>query len=167
MLPASLGGDQAVEVGLDTGAGVSVLSKSLVRKLGGRAAGAFTGFRLTGERLDLELFTIPSLRIGPVLQRNVLVAGWDELDKLHLAGLVSLSFFRDHPFTLDLPGRRLTFETAATLASRQKHGEIIPVQLNDMRGISIDLFAPFSWTVMRLIVRWIREVRATCLRLGT
>lgn len=144
MIPVSVGGDQTTPFVLDTGSGVSVLSQSLVDKLGGKATGRFTGFRLTGERIDLRLFTIPELRIGPVLQRNALVAGWDGMDKFHLAGMISLNFFRDHPFTLDFRSHQLVVETAAGLAVRQRHGSIVRVQMDDMRGISIDLFAPFQ-----------------------
>jgi hypothetical protein len=93
MIPVSVGGDQTTPFVLDTRSGVSVLSQSLVDKLGGKATGRFTGFRLTGERMDLRLFTIPELRVGPVLQRNALVAGWDGMDKFHLAGMISLNFF--------------------------------------------------------------------------
>ena len=143
MIPVSVGADQTIPFVLDTGSGVSVLSRSLVDKLGGKATGQFTGFRLTGERLDLQLFTIPELRVGPVLQRNALVAEWDGLDKFHLAGMISLNFFRDQPFTLDLRSHQLVIETAAGLAARQKHGSIVRVQMDDMRGISIALFAPF------------------------
>ena len=144
MIPVSVGGDQTIPFALDTGAGISVLSQSLVDKLGGKAAGRFTGFRLTGERLDLRLFTIPELRVGPVLQRNVLVAGWDGLDQFHLAGMISLNFFRHQPFTLDFRSHQLVIDTATGLAARQKHGSIVQVQIDDMRGISIALFAPFQ-----------------------
>jgi hypothetical protein len=132
MIPVSVGGDQTTPFVLDTGSGVSVLSQSLVDKLGGKATGPFTGFRLTGERLDLRLFTIPELRVGPVRQRNALVAGWDGLDKFHLAGMISLNFFRDHPFTLDFRSHQLVVETTAGLAVRQKHGSIVRVQMDDM-----------------------------------
>ena len=144
MIPVAVNGDQTTPFVLDTGAGVSVLSQGLVDKLGGRATGQFTGFRLTGERLDLRLFTIPELRVGPVLLRNVLVAGWSGLDQFHLAGMISLNFFRDQPFTLDFRSHQLVIETVAGLAARQRHGSIVPVKIDDMRGISIALFAPFK-----------------------
>lgn len=143
MIPVSVGGDATIPFVLDTGSGVSVLSQSLVDKLGGKATGRFTGFRLTGERIDLQLFTIPQLRLGPIVQKNALVAGWDGLDKFHLAGMISLSFFRDLPFTLDFRSHQLVLETLSGLAARRKHGSVIRVQLDDMRGISLDLFAPF------------------------
>jgi Aspartyl protease len=57
MIPVSVGGDTTIPFVLDTGSGVSVLSQSLVDKLGGKATGRFTGFRLTGERIDLQLST--------------------------------------------------------------------------------------------------------------
>jgi aromatic ring-cleaving dioxygenase len=48
--------------------GVSVLSKSLVDKLGEKPTGQFTGFRMIGERLDVQLYTISELRVGPMVQ---------------------------------------------------------------------------------------------------
>jgi hypothetical protein len=143
MIPVSVGGGETTPFVLDTGSGISVLSQSLVDKLGGKPAGRFTGFRLTGERIDLQLFTIPELRLGPVVEKNALVAGWNGLDKFHLAGMISLDFFRDRPFTLDFRSHQLVLETARGLAARRKHGSLVPVQLDDMRGISMDLFAPF------------------------
>jgi len=49
---------------LDTGAGVTVLAPSLIEKVKGKPAGRFTGFRMTGDRIDLALYSIPELRVG-------------------------------------------------------------------------------------------------------
>jgi hypothetical protein len=81
MVSGSAGPGTQYSFVLDTGAGVSVLSKSLVEKLGGKPAGQFTGFRMTGERLDMQLYAIPELRVGPVVQAPALVAAWDVPDK--------------------------------------------------------------------------------------
>jgi hypothetical protein len=135
---------------LDTGAGLTVLSQSLVEKLGGKPAGQYTGFRMTGERMDLQLYTIPELHIGPVVQRQVLVAGWDGFDNfhidgiaLHIGGIVALSFFRDQPVTLDFEHHQLIFETSASLAQRRRSETTVPALLDEERGISFTLFAPF------------------------
>jgi len=143
MIPASTGAGTHYSFVLDSGAGLSVLSKNLVEKLGGKPAGQFTGFRMTGERMDLQLYTIPELRVGPVLQKAVLVGAWNGLDQFHIDGIISLNFFRKHPITLDFLHNQLIFETAASLAQRRRSGSTVPVRFDDERGISLDLFAPF------------------------
>ncbi|MFZ1941398.1 MAG: retropepsin-like aspartic protease [Terracidiphilus sp.] len=143
MIPVSTGGAETTPFVLDTGSGVTVLAQSLVDRLGGKPAGRFTGFRLTGERIDLDLFTIPELRVGPVVRHDVVVAGWDGLDKFHLSGMIALDFFRDQEFTLDFSARRLVFESQPSLAARLRHGSVVKAQFDDVRGVSLDLFAPF------------------------
>jgi hypothetical protein len=143
MIPVSTGGAETTPFVLDTGSGVSVLSQSLVDRLGGEPAGRLTGFRLTGERMDLQLFTIPELRVGPIVRHNVVVAGWDGLDKFHLCGMIALDFFRDQAFTLDFSAKRLFFESQASLAERRRRGSVVKTRFDDMRGTSLDLFAPF------------------------
>jgi len=128
---------------LDTGAGITVLSQSLVDKLGGKLAGRFTGFRLTGERLDMQLFTIPELRVGSFVRKQIVVAGWDGLDKFHTTGMIALDFFRNEPFTLDFEHNQLILETTASIAQRHREGIAVPVKLDDQRGVTLDLFAPF------------------------
>jgi predicted aspartyl protease len=143
MVSGSAGTGSQYSFILDTGAGVSVLSKSIVEKLGGKRAGQITGFRETGERLDIQLYTIPELQVGPVVSKPALVAGSDRLDKMHLDGIISLGFFRKQPITLDFKRNQLIFETPASLAERRRSGAAVPVRFDDHRGIGLDLFAPF------------------------
>jgi hypothetical protein len=143
MIAGATGPQNVSSFVFDTGAGLTVLAQSLVDKLGGKPAGQYTGFRLSGERLDVQLYIIPELSIGPVTQRQVLVGGWDGLDKLHLSGIIALSFFRNQPFTLDFQHQQLFFETGISLAHRRSTGNLVSIQLDDQRGISLDIFAPF------------------------
>jgi hypothetical protein len=143
MIQGSVGTENQYSFILDTGAGLSVLSQSLVDKLGGKRAGQFTGFRMTGERLDVQLYTIPELRVGTIMRKSALVGAWDGLDKLHIDGIISLNFFRDQPITLNFEHKQLIFETPASLAQRRDSGRAVPVRLDDQRGISLELFAPF------------------------
>ena len=143
-VPVVVGAGAAHPFLLDTGGGVDVMSMRLVTELHGRPTGAFSGFRLTGERLDLELYTVPELRLGTVVEKNALVAGWGGLDRLHVAGILSLTFFRNHPFTLDMRSKRLFFEDGGSLRVRRARGSTAPIRLDDLRGISLDLFAPFT-----------------------
>lgn len=141
MIPGESPG--APSFALDTGGGVSVLAKSLVEKLGGQSYGTFTGFRLTGERLDLQLYKVPELRVGPIVRRQVVVAEWDGLDKLHLEGIIALDFFRAQPFTLDFQHHQIIFESPASLAQRRIVGKTVTLRLDDQRGVNLTPFARF------------------------
>ena len=143
-IPATLGSDTQIRVMLDTGAGIDIFAPSLIAKVHGRPAGQFTGFRMFGERLDAPLYVLPRLAVGPVVKQDVVVAGWELLDKMHLDGIVAVRDLRGQPFTLDLPGRQLTFESTATLARRAAAGKAVPLQMDDVRGTYLDLFAQFS-----------------------
>jgi len=143
IVPATLGGTVPIHVIFDTGAGLDVLAPSLIEKVHGKPAGQFTGFRMTGERLDLSLFIVPELSVGPVVKKDVLVAGWDVLDKLHFDGIISLSDFREQPLTLDFANKQLIFETGKTVKARRAAGNVSPLQVDDQRGIVLDIFGQF------------------------
>ena len=140
IVPVVLGGTIHTDVFLDTGAGIDGLAPSLIEKLHGKPAGAFTAFRLGGERLDLPLFIIPELRIGPIVKKNALVSAWDIFDKWHFAGVVSMNDFREQAFTLDFPNKQIVFETSRSLRDRLNSGAPIPLEFDDERGIALDLF---------------------------
>jgi len=143
IIPASVGQANTVHVILDTGAGLAVLAPSLIEKGHGIAAGQFTGFRMEGERIDIPLFVIPALKIGAMEQKNVLVGSWDLLDKWHLDGIVSLRQFTAQPFTLDFVNKVLVLETPETLAKRKAAGSMSPLQFDEQRNITLDMFAKF------------------------
>lgn len=143
IVPATLGGTISMHVILDTGAGLDVLAPSLIEKVHGKPAGRFTGFRMTGERLDLRLFTVPEISIGPVVKRDAVVGSWDALDKMHMDGIVSLNDFRQQPITIDFAKKILTFETDESLRQRRASGKLSPLQIDDQRGTTLDIFARF------------------------
>jgi hypothetical protein len=145
VVPATLGGTIPMHVILDTGAGVDVIAPSLLEKVHAKPAGQFTGFRMSGERLDLSLFIVPELSVGPLKKKDALVGTWDLLDQLHLDGIISASDFRQQPFTLDFINKELVFETEKTLSKRRVLGVSSPLQLDDQRGITLDLFSRFRF----------------------
>ncbi|MGB8768192.1 MAG: hypothetical protein WCC92_01150 [Candidatus Korobacteraceae bacterium] len=143
ILPATVGGTVSVHVIFDTGAGLDILAPSLIEKVHGKPAGQFTGFRMTGERLDIPLFVVSELSVGPVRKKNALVGSWAVLDKLHLDGIVSLNDFRQQPVTFDFVRKVVIFETPESLAPRRATETSAPVKFDDQRGITLDLFAEF------------------------
>lgn len=145
IVPATLGATVPMHVILDTGAGLDVIAPSLIAKVHGRPAGQFTGFRMWGERLDIALFTVPEISVGPLVKKNALVGTWDVLDQLHLDGIISTNDFRRQPFTLDFANKQLVFETGKTLSKRKAEGSLAPLQMDDERGITLDLFSEFAF----------------------
>jgi hypothetical protein len=143
MVPATAGGSISIRVIFDTGAGFDVFAPSLIEKLHGKPLSQFSGFRMTGERIDIPLFVIDELSIGPMVKKNAVVGGWDALDKLHLDGIVSLNDFREQPLTFDFVNQMLIFETPDSLAQRRASGKSVPAQFDDQRKISLNLFAGF------------------------
>lgn len=143
ILPATVGGNISVHVIFDTGSGLDVLAPSVIEKVHGTPAGQFTGFRMTGERLDIPLFVIPELSVGPVKKRDAVVGSWDVLDKLHLDGIVSLNDFRRQPVTFDFVRKVVIFETPDSLARRRSSETSVPASFDDQRGIALDVFAQF------------------------
>jgi len=143
IVAATAGGDTPLHVILDTGAGLDILAPSLIEKLQGKPAGQFTGQRMTGERIDVPLFTISELAIGPIARKDAVVGSFDALDKMHLDGIIAVNDFREQAVTFDFVNRVFVFETAKTLARRRAEGKSAPIQFDDQRGISLDVFAKF------------------------
>ena len=143
VVPATVGGTTPIHMILDTGAGLDILAPSLIGKLHGRRAGAFSAHRMTGERIDVPLFVIPEIKIGPVVRSGTVVGAWDVLDTLHLDGILSVNSFRESAFTIDFVTRVLTFETPQSLTGRRAAGRVSPLRVDDLRGTALDLFATF------------------------
>ncbi len=125
---------------IDTGGGVSLISPTFAKKIGCTPWGAHTGFRLTGERLDLPRcedvrFDLPDgTRLRPVSagvidQQPLLFEGAPPVD-----GSIALDAFEGRAFTLDLGGGTLTMETPATLAARSEQATRVPIRLVRQAG---------------------------------
>ncbi|MBC3539646.1 aspartyl protease family protein [Rufibacter sediminis] len=129
---------------LDTGGGLLVLTKSFASKVTGlrQQDGGFTGFRATGERLDVDLFTAAEFAMADYRQKDVTLSVLDA-NLGGIDGLISLPSFRNQPFTLDLENKKLYLETRQSLGKRKKAGKTIPLQLEDSRGQSLGMFAYF------------------------
>ena len=126
---------------LDTGAGINVFTKAFADKLGSirKEDGYFTGFRATGEALKVRLYQVNEIRIGNMKTVDPVVTVLDA-DLGHTDGLISLTCFRRRAFTIDFAAKKLWLETKSSLASRVREGRTVPIQLDDQRGISLDMF---------------------------
>lgn len=125
----------------DTGGGITVLTKKFSAKLHNieRQDGVLTGFRATGERLDLNLFSLNELSIGKFVEKRPTVTIIDA-DLLNCDGIISLEPFQKQPFTLDLKNKFFILETPQSISKRKSNGQIIDLYLDQNRGLSLDVF---------------------------
>lgn len=144
-ISANLGDSAPLNVILDTGAGLDVLAPSQIRRAGGKPLGVVTGHRMTGERLDIQLWEVPKLRVGPLITTAAVVGSWDALDSFGLDGIISLHEFREQPFTIDFKSGTVTFESPSSLARRRAAGRVSPLLLDDLRGRALTAFAAFRF----------------------
>jgi hypothetical protein len=124
---------------LDTGAGINTLSDEVFRKLGegARVAGTHTGTRHNGERITGTVWTVPALTVGALRKRDVVVG---RFAPQNADGLLSMDFFRDQPFTLDLGAGTLTLESASHLREIETRVASIPIRLKPNGPFELDFF---------------------------
>jgi Aspartyl protease len=127
----------------DTGAGINLLTKRFFDKLPHVVAadGMFTGFRATGDRIDARLYYAKELCIGKNTFGLSALAYMD-FDLGPFDGIISIkSFEKDVIFTIDYTAKTLTFAPRKKLSVLEKSAKaVIPIQLQDDRGISLDIF---------------------------
>lgn len=109
-IPAMLNGTRPARMLFDTGSGITVVDAAVLRSLGAEPTGrSYTGRRMSGQAITVPLFELPSVAVGELRHERAEVGGLDlsafGTAGASLDGIVSLSFFREHPVTVD-PGRR-------------------------------------------------------------
>ncbi|HMQ67835.1 MAG TPA: retropepsin-like aspartic protease [Ignavibacteria bacterium] len=127
---------------LDTGAGAVVLSAKTFEKIKNKAvtSGYFTGFRNDGDRIDGEIYKIPSLAIGDIVQKDVLIGIYPPLDDYGVEGLVSLKFFEDKPFNIDFKNKKITFLSNDDILKLKNNNTAVPITLQIQSDFSLDIF---------------------------
>jgi len=127
---------------IDTGIGVTVLSRALCERLKCVMAGEHTGRRMSGQSVTVPLTRVSALTIGGrrVEDMQVGVVDAEGLLAPGIDGIVSLGFFAQIPFTLDYRAQALVLEDANSLVGRQAAGTAVAVHV-ERDGPSTSLFA--------------------------
>lgn len=127
---------------LDTGIGISLISRSLADRVGCRPDGpVFTGRRMSGHPVRIPLGRLTSLAAGEHEWRDVTVGIFDMAAMAGLDGIggfVSLTCFRDIAMTVDYRSGRLVVEDGRSLARRAAAGTPVAVDVRQ-DGCSTDL----------------------------
>ncbi|MEP1097344.1 MAG: retropepsin-like aspartic protease [Cyclobacteriaceae bacterium] len=129
---------------LDTGAGAIVLSSKTFERVreSSTEAGFFTGFRHDGDRLDGEIFSIPSLALGDYQVQNILTGVYPPLDDFGIDGLLSLKFFENKPFTIDYKNQKVRLIQIDELEDLATKNTVLPLSLDIKEDVSLDVHIP-------------------------
>jgi predicted aspartyl protease len=149
VIEATVSGKPALFL-FDTGEGVTTVTPAFAQHMGCRPWGQITGFRMSGERLDLPRCDGVRLGIG---KRNfaVPIAGVFDLMKLlpgatvELAGSVGLDVFADRHITIEPKASRIVIESRRSFARRIRGAIAVPARLvRDAEGVAlaIDVAVP-------------------------
>jgi hypothetical protein len=124
---------------LDTGAGINTLGAPILDRLGAqvRDAGTHTGTRHNGETITGAIWSIPSMSLGPLTRRDVVVG---RFAPPNADGMLSMDYFRDVPFTLDLGAGTLTIESPARVREIAGRAASIPIRLKTNGPHELDFF---------------------------
>lgn len=128
----------------DTGAGLTVFTKTFFDKLkySRKEDGGYTGFRATGERLDIDLYEVRNFEFGP-LKNAVQEVSFLDANLGGIDGIIAIKVLEHQPFTIDFPAKVIRFEDKQSLAGIRKQAKSIPLQLEQSRNKSLTIFAYF------------------------
>jgi len=142
-VPVRLNGAREVRFVLDTGIGVTLVSRALCAELGCEPAGGYVGRRMSGQEIHVPLARIGEIALGPHRRAGevvglVALAGFVPPGSAE-QGFLSLTFFAEQPFTVDYGRGELTLEGEASLARRAASGAAAAVKV-ERDGPSTALF---------------------------
>ncbi|MDR6339529.1 hypothetical protein HNQ91_002580 [Filimonas zeae] len=128
----------------DTGAGITLFTKSFFNKLpwSKRKDGGYTGFRATGERLDLDLYEVKDFQLGTIKKAREEVS-WLDVNLGGIDGIISLKLLEAWPFTIDFRKNVLRLDNSQSLATAEKTAYSLPLQLEQSRNKALTIFTYF------------------------
>jgi hypothetical protein len=126
----------------DTGGGALVVSSKTYKRVEStlKNGGYYTGFRHDGGRFDLEVKIFPSVSVGSLRLTDVPGGVFPLLDDYEIDGIISLKQFEKQPVTIDFKNKTLTLETRESMSEIEKSAEQLPLIVNDLLDLGIDVF---------------------------
>jgi Aspartyl protease len=145
-LEASVNGHLALFL-FDTGEGLSTLTPEFARTVGCKPWGQTTGFRMSGERLDLPRCDDVRFAISGRTFTAPIAGVFDVMpllpdSKTVLAGSLGLDIFAGRKITIESASNRIVVESAASFAERIKTARPVPGRLvRDAEGVALAIDA--------------------------
>ena len=137
LLPVKVADSIDAEFQLDTGLGFNLISPQLAKKLGMEPTPNHKVRPVTGGELDLAQGRLSALTVGNQKESDVdVVVGEPRFfvgndGETKVDGILSLAFFRNHPFTLDYANQKVVLEDSESLAKRKAAGTRVECRLSD------------------------------------
>ncbi len=136
----------------DSGAGTSAVTPVFAKTIGCKPWGKVTGFRATGERLDLPRCNETEVAIGSVMRRMPQLSVVDLKQFMgpigdKFDGAIALDVFVKHTITLDVARHQIIVEDARSLERIKQTAREVPIRLvRDTEGaaLTVDLGVPTS-----------------------
>jgi hypothetical protein len=129
----------------DTGGGLTMISPSLAAKIGCQPWGRLTGYRMTGERIDVQQCNDVDLVLGAYHVRAPVVGVLDlnkflPPDAAPLDGSIALDAFDGHAITIDLARNVVTVETPESLRARTRSAREGKLRIErQLQGAALDV----------------------------
>ncbi len=127
----------------DTGAGINLMTQKFADKVGNleETHHFYTGHRATGEAFQANLWNYNTLQIGSFTEPDGQTAVFNF--DFPLDGLISLTPFKDQPFTIDFGNKVLTLESPQSLQKVRSEADFeMPLAITNDRNINIDMATP-------------------------
>lgn len=143
-IKAQIGSD-TVPFLFDTGGGFTLITPEIADNINCTPFGRITGFRMTGERIDLQRCGELEFNVkGIPLQIEATVfdlMSFLPKDWPKVGGMFSLDTFKNHAITLDLSRNRLIIETKNSLEDRIPTMKPVNMRINTQTGgWGLDIF---------------------------
>ncbi len=133
---------------LDTGIGVTMISKSLCAEIGCSTKGEHTGKRMSGQAVTVPLSKLGSIAVGEKVAQDFPVGIFDVeaiLPNTGISGFLSLGFFEKFPHTVDYQRNMILFESESSLRTLRSSGTVVkltPDQDGPSYGVMMHLVLP-------------------------
>jgi len=129
---------------VDTGIGITLISKELCAELNCKTTREFSGQRMSGQTVSVPVTRVASLSVANKSVTDFPVGVFDVerlLPKSGISGFLSLGFFKEFPHTVDYKNKNIRFETAASLTSIRADGSAIKIKPK-IQDVAYDIMMP-------------------------
>lgn len=134
----------------DSGIGTSGVTPAVAAAIGCKPWGKITGFRATGERLDVPRCNSSTVKIGAFATTLPQLSVFDLArfmgpGSAGLAGAIGLDVFVGRTVTLDVANHQLAIEDAASLEAIRKTAVEVPIRLvrvAEGAALTVDIGVP-------------------------